>query len=202
MKKHTFFKIGVLAFGLVLVGCSKTAAQNITVAGLQVTGEKAVNDLDSTFKVQATLVPNSSVTQGTDLGIVGTIQDGKLTMSVPNPTEDQLFDPKLSDIPATDGLKVAFLCISTSKDTLVLRDRFPGDDWGMETIEIWWANKDGAIGFYSEAAGQLIMASVKQGWNFIVPERLLEDGEGTWTSLQEANEWGFHWGTEDDWGKR
>jgi hypothetical protein len=196
----------MLTFGFILVCCNKTVAKDAVLqisgetatnnldAVLQVVGEKITNDLEAIFKVQAELLPNQSASKGLDLGIIGTIQNGRLTISVPNPEEEKLFDPRISDIPTnTEGLKIACLHISTSKSSLVLKNKWEGDDWGMETIEIWYANKEGNVGF-SSATG-LNMAPFKRGWNFVVPGRLFEDA--TWTSLQDVYDLGFSWEIED-----
>ncbi|MDR2493599.1 MAG: hypothetical protein LBD24_00060 [Spirochaetaceae bacterium] len=116
----------------------------------------------------------------TDLGIIGAIEDGKLTISVPEPTEEMLWPPGDNDFGCeTEGMKISELRISTSKASVVLDQSQSGI-----TIGIWYANKAGVVDFL----GDNRKVSLEAGWNFVENS----PNARVWTSLQDVYEEGYY----------
>ncbi|MHC6202829.1 hypothetical protein ACYULU_06505 [Breznakiellaceae bacterium SP9] len=173
-----FFILAALVM-VSLTGCSKADQASAKAQGsFQVAAVKVTEDIDSTFKVQAA-IPGIDRAPPDDLGIVGSIQDGKLTISIPEPTEEQLHFPGEFDFNTeTEDIKIGYLRISTSKADLLLENRQNGD-----SVDIWYANKDGTVIFLWAEERR---AALKRGWNFIAPEEV-------YTSLQEVYDNGYKW---------
>ena len=199
MKKAKYVIFAVVFICVFFGGCEKKAdATSSQTTGLKVEASKITDDLDATFKVQAEM-DKTWGRGGGDLGIVGTIESGRLTISVPDPEEDFLHNPFDVNLGSdTEGLKIAQLSISTSTEPVLLwdnsfyNDTLPGYPFHAT---IWFANKDGDIDCGYGAV------PIKQGWNFFrgEPGFPIDTWEGTqtiypgWTSLQEVYTNGFGW---------
>jgi hypothetical protein len=189
MKNKLVFMIWTMAFIVSLIGCNKTAANSQPKEQekplLMVEAVKVTNDIDSTFKVQAVMEGDAWGSGNSDLGIVGAIEDGKLTISIVEPTEEMLWDPLENDLGCeTDGMKISQLHISTAKASIVLDQPRAGGN-----IAIWYANKDGVVDFLGDNG----KVSLKSGWNFIeVFQRSPVPNANVWTSLQDVYEKGHY----------
>jgi hypothetical protein len=154
-------------------------------AGPTVEAVKITNDIDSTFKVQAEIPGGMWVRENKDLGIVGSIENGRLSLSLPATfTEEQLSSPtELDDVSyGPPELKIARIYISTSKSPVVLRNPQSGGD-----VTLWYANMDGDIDFYGN------VVSFKKGWNFIEGfQGTLISGGKVWTTLQDVYDQGYY----------
>jgi hypothetical protein len=179
MKKTRAMTFVLVIMCVLLGACDKKKEE----LGFKVDGIKITNDIDSVFKVQARFQSDLFRDGGGDLGIVGTIENGNLTISVPVPKEEMLHSPIDLDLGSdTEEMKIAQLDISTSNAYAMLENRQSGG-----SVYIWFANQDGIIDFYGVAV------SLKKGWNFV------EGFQGNpipaaqvWASLQDVYEKGFY----------
>jgi len=159
---------------------SKAAAQ------IKVEGVKVTTDIDSVFKVQAGFRGTNSRPNGIGLGVVGGIEDGKLTLTIPGTFNDsQLFDARSYDLGSdVTGLKLGRLEIRTSRADVLLHYDENGED-----IIIYYANKDGVVDF-----GLGGRVALKAGWNFVQGfEGEVYDGAPVHYSLAEVYNIGFTW---------
>jgi hypothetical protein len=187
MRNRLVFVVLAIAFILIFIGCNKLSAQ---IKGqeqpvLKVEAVKVTNDIDSTFKVQAAMEGDIWGSGNSDLGIVGAIENGKLTISIPEPTEAMLWDPLGNDLGSeTEGLKISRLHVTTSKASIILDQPQAGGN-----VAIWYANKDGVVDFLGDN-GKI---SLKGGWNFIeMFQGSPVPNANVWTSLQDVYEKGHY----------
>ena len=185
MKQNIFVVFVLVVTCTFFSSCDKNKGGN----RIEVNEFKITNDIDSTFNVQAQMLGDNWNTGGGDLGIVGRIENGYLTISIPAPKEEMLNHPVDLDLGCnTDEMKIANLSVSTSNSIIILENFHSG-----EYVSIWFSNKDGDIDFYG------VTVSLKKGWNFIEGASVRGNYEArTWTSLQDAYEEGsYNWALRD-----
>jgi hypothetical protein len=178
------FFIFVLSF---FVSCSKNENKQGRIpeeTTLTVNSVKVTNDIDSVFRVQAT-VPRGMWERGNfDLGIVGKIEEGNLNISIPELSEEMIISPAdLEDLGyEPEDIKINRLTISTSQAYLLLENPQSGGD-----VSIFYSNMEGNIDFYGEKV------PFKKGWNFIETfEGSVIPNANVWTSLQDVYEKGYY----------
>jgi hypothetical protein len=187
MKKTTVMTFALVITCMLLGACEKKSNGAPSVPKeepeLKADGIKITNDIDSVFKVQAQFQSDLFRGGGGDLGIVGAIENGNLTISVPAPQEEMLHWPSDLDLGSdTEGMKIAQLNISTSNAYAALDNRQSGG-----SVYIWFANKDGVVDFYG------VPVSLKQGWNFVEGfQGNPVAGGRVWTALQDVYEEGYY----------
>jgi outer membrane murein-binding lipoprotein Lpp len=186
MKKTVCVIFAVVFICVFFSGCSKkvdAASSQKEETGIKVDAVKITDDIDSAFKVQAQIQSDPFRSGGGDLGIVGTIEDGKLTLSIANPEEDFLHDPFDLDLGCdTEGMRIGELKIATSGASVILDNSQSG--W---SLTIWFATMDGNVNFYG------VDVPFKKGWNFFEGALGVSmENPQIWTSLQDVYEKGYY----------